>query len=67
MNLLLFEAEKDVDASSVIRMLPFIDTFIQKSSLKEEEGALRKKIQDHFIFKSSKVWKAIIEKSIEQV
>ena len=28
LDLLLFEAEKEVDASSVIRLLPFLDTFV---------------------------------------
>ena len=67
LDLLLFEAEKEVDASSVIRLLPFLDTFVQKSTLKEEEGALKKKVREHLIFKSSKVWKAMLEKSIQQV
>lgn len=65
LDLLLFEAEKDIDANSVIRLLPFMDTFIQKSTLKEEEGALRKKVREHLIFKNNKVWKAMLDKSIE--
>ena len=63
--MLLFEAEKEVDSYSVIRLIPYLDIFILKSTMKEDEGSMRNKIREHLIWKSAKVWKAIVEKSIE--